>query len=747
MSNYIGKKFMSSVSAIAVVAWGPLAFAQDSSAENTPQQNADVGYDEIIVTATRREERIHDVPGTVSAITGDLLSDLKAKSLVDFAAFTPGISFQASSPTTNKVVIRGITTGGNQLNSAIGLYLDDVPIGSSTPFGAGALAINVGLFDLQRVEALSGPQGTLFGANALGGTLRYITETPNLDGFSGQVEVEGNYTDNGETGGALRASMNIPLSEKLALRVVGMAQNDPGFIDDPSHNRENLGDSRMLLGRAALLYEATPDFSIELKGFAERLKSNGYAVSMRDPVTHQPIEGDYDQSFASLQPSEAELYLGSAVINWDLHRADLTSITAYQRNRLQGTTDFGVVYSAILGAALGPAGVNPYILATDATTKRFTQEVRLASAGDGALEWVAGGFYSNEETTQVVAIKNNADANGFLFGLPIGQFDLPSTAEDFSLFGNATLRLSPKFDVTVGARQTWSDQVFSSSGIGLIVNPVAPTTAIMGTGTSKESVQTYLFNVRYRPTSATTLYTRVASGYRPGGPNLQTGTGTANQTFSSDNLWNYEVGLKQSLAGKGYINLSAYHIDWTNIQQVRNIGGVNQLVNAGDAKVNGAEVSLSYRLLPHLNVLATGSYTDAKLSTAAPILGLNNPGARLPLSPKFSFALATSYDFEVSDTIDGTLNVSLRNVGNRNSGYEGSNVAFLYELDSYNTVDATMSLRSKTGWEISPYIKNVFNVRGEVSASTVTNQFLPAAAVPVTLSQPRTVGVVISKKY
>ena len=244
------------------------------------------------------------------------------------------------------------------------------------------------------------------------------------------------------------------------------------------------------------------------------------------------------------------------------------------------------------------------------------------------------------------------------------------------------------------------------------------------------------------------VYGRIASGYRPGGPNLQTGgAGSGNLSFASDKLWNYEVGLKQTLAGRGFLNLSAYHIDWTNIQQVRNIGGINQLVNAGDARVNGAEASFSYRLLPRLNVLATGAYTDAKLTTTAPILGLNDEGARLPLSPKFSAALAANYSFDVTEAWAGALNVSLRHVGARNSGYPGSTVSLNYRLDDYNVVDATLSLTARAGWQVSPYIKNVFDVRGEVSATTATNQFVPGAPVPVTLTQPRTIGVSVGRRF
>jgi iron complex outermembrane receptor protein len=756
MSQKLVLTLMVGASALAVTLGGSAAHAQDTARPSAGAREAagpvtDAGDDaitgEIIVTATRRDERIHDVPGAVSAVSGDMLKGLKANSLADFAAFTPGVSFQSTSPSTNKVVIRGITTG-NQLNSAIGLYLDDVAVGSSTPFGSGAQAVNIGLFDLQRVEVLSGPQGTLFGANALGGTLRYITESPKLGAFSGEVEAEGNYAAHGEAGGALRVSLNAPLGDKVAVRAVGIAQKDPGFVDDPSHGRKNLGDNRTLHGRASLLVEIAPNLDVQLNGFALRSKSNGFAVSMRDPVTHAPTQGDYDQSFASLQPSDVDLYMGSAVVRWDLDWAKLTSVTAYQKTTNGSASDLSTAYSAILGSILGPAGVKPYVLLVDTSSKRFTQEVRLASPGNRAFEWVAGAFYSNEKTMQTDVIFNNADPKGQLLGLPIGRFDLPSTAKDFALFANATVKFSPKLDVTAGARQTWNDQVFSSSGIGFVVNPTAPTTAIIARGTSKESVQTYLFNLRYRPTDATMIYGRIASGYRPGGPNLQTGgAGSGNQSFASDKLWNYEVGLKQTLPGRGFLNLSAYRIDWTNIQQVRNIGGINQLVNAGDARVTGAEASLSYRLLPRLSVLATGAYTDAKLTTQATILGLNYEGARLPLSPKFSAAVAANYSFDLSQSFAGALNLSFRHVGERNSGYPASTVSLNYKLASYNVVDATMSLTSTDGWQVTPYIKNVFGVRGEVSATTATNQFVPGAPVPVTLSQPRTIGLAIGRRF
>lgn len=722
-----------------------------SSTSAEAQANAanDAQTGDIIVTATRRNERIQSVPGQVSALTGATLEQLRAKSLADFAAYTPGVSFETTSPSTNRVVVRGITTGGTQLNSAIGLYLDDVPLGSSTPFGFGVQAINVGLFDLQRVEVLNGPQGTLFGANALGGTLRYITEAPKLGDTSGRAEGELGYTEHGDVNWATRAAVNLALGSSAALRVDGIVERDAGFIDDPSHGRSNLGNARILNSRASLLVQATPDLSIRLNGFGQRTRSNGNAVAFRDPTTHQPTQGPYDQSFASEQPSQTELYVGSGTIDWNFDWAKLTSVTAYQDTRISNTRDFAVAYSAIAGAVLGPAGVKPYIVPADVRTKRFTQELRLASASNRSFEYVVGGFYSHENTFQGIQALNTADPQGKLLGFTVGQFMLPSTAREFALFGNATVYFTPTLDATVGIRQSWNHQVFTSNGVGLLVNPRAPTTPVTGTGTSDESVQTYLFNVRYRPTSATLVYGRIASGYRPGGPNLILGgVGTGNTAFEADTLWNYELGLKQNFAqGRGFFNVSVYHIDWSNIQQITNVGGINQGVNAGNARVNGIESLLSFRIVRQLNLLISGSYTDAKLTTTAPVIGVNYVGAQLPLTAKFSAALAANYEYRLSDEVSGNVNLAIRHIGKRNAGYQGSLIAPRYELASYNVVDATFSLRTRSGFEVGPYIKNIFDKRGEVSASTVFNQYVPTTPVLVTLSQPRTIGIVIGKSF
>lgn len=725
--------------------------------ESPSQKKAEAsGIEEVTVTATRRDEHLHDIPAQVSALSGDALKTLNAKNVADFAALTPGLSFESSSPSTNLIAIRGVTTGQAQLNSAIGLYLDDVPLGSSTPNGAGAFTPNINLFGLNRIEVLNGPQGTLFGANALGGTLRYITEAPDLRSFSGVVEGEGGYTDHGSGNGALRGTVNVPIVEgRLGLRVDGVDEHDSGYIDDPDHGAHGLGTSRTYQGRASLLFQISDDFNLQLNGFGQDERSNGLAAAFRDPVTGKPVEGAYDISSAVPQPSQVELYVGSAVLNGDLHWAKLTTITAWQHNQFNDDADLSVPYSAIFSSLLGPAGAQPYVLRTNAKTDRFTQEARLTSPSDQAFEWIVGGFYSFERTFETVSILNEAEPDGSLFipgfnvRFPIGQFQLPSTSRDFAVYGDGTFHFSPQLDATVGLRYNWNDQVFTSRGSGFAVNPAAPFGTISATGTSNDQVATYLFNLRYRPTDSSMIYGRVANGYRPGGPNLiYGGSGSGNVSFSPDQLWNYELGLRQYFgAGGSFVNLSAYHIDWSNIQQVKNIGGVNQLVNAGNAQIDGIEASSTVHILSGLNVDAAAAYTDARLTDPTPDLGIDYTNARLPLTARFTFTAAPRYHFTLSDTYSGNATLAFRYVGNRTAGYADSSVAPLYKLPSYETVDLNLSLRNAEGWELNPYLKNIFDARGQVSANTVTNQYVPSAPVPVVIEQPRTVGVVLRKAF
>ena len=246
----------------------PLAAQQSPTDATSPQQDAasvpvtstatgapETGVADIVVTATRRAESIQRVPQQVTALTGKDLSQINAHTLGDFSGFVPGLSTVSSGP-TSLIAIRGVTTG-SQLSSTVGLYVDEVPIGASTPFGLGGFSFNANVFDLDRVEVLNGPQGTLFGANSLGGTVRYITAAPDLTAVHANGEAELSTTDHGGTNHGFRGMVNLPLSDWAALRIVGLEEYTSGYVDDPSHGRRNQGSFRNESIRGSLLLKPT----------------------------------------------------------------------------------------------------------------------------------------------------------------------------------------------------------------------------------------------------------------------------------------------------------------------------------------------------------------------------------------------------------------------------------------------------------------------------------------------------------
>jgi len=716
----------------------------------------------VIVTASRRSESLQNVGGQVTALTAADLAQMHANSFADFANTVPGLSFASGGPTNNLIAIRGVTTGGTQLGSAVGLYLDDVPLGASTQFGLGFQSFNINVFDLSRVEVLNGPQGTLYGANALGGAIKYVTAPPDLESFDARAEVEGSDTAHGSYNDGLRAMVNIPLFDgTAAIRIDGLQEYDSGYTQDPDHDRKDVGSGQTFGGRVSFLWQVTPDVDVRLSAFTQKIDGDGADVSFRNFVTHQPVEGPYDQSYALAQPSSNTLNLYSGVVNWNLNWAKLTSVTGYQVNRGTYESDLTPLYDFLL-AAFG-VGATPFGLPVNDTTRKFTEEVRLASPDNKSFEWVIGGYYDRETTDESVDLVDGATANGELpvyNALPFYGF-LPSSYRELAVFADGTYYFADNLDLTLGVRYSAQDQNYQSNISTLLLFPNYATIYHYQAG-SNGGVATYLFNPRWRIDDDTMIYAKVSSGYRPGGPNfvLPPPFGQVPASFKPDNLWNYELGEKSTLFdGKATFDFDVFDIEWNGMQATDNVGGINQLVNAGDARVLGAESSFNYRILSDLTVGGSAAYTDAYLTTPSPVLGVLTSGARLPLSPKFNFALTGTYTYEIGGGYSGAVNLSDVYVGGRDAGYNVSPAdAFagtgnpLYKLAAYNTVNLGLAFFLPHNMELDAYLKNVFDVRGEVSASTVSDQYLnphflglgvPYAPVPVELSQPRTVGLVL----
>jgi iron complex outermembrane recepter protein len=729
------------------------AWAQD----NTGQ------IETVVVTAERRSEDLQSVAGQVTALNSAALERIHANNFGDFANYVPGVSYASGGPSNNLIAIRGITTGSTQLGSAIGLYLDDVPVGASTQFGLGFQSFNFDTFDLGRVEVLNGPQGTLYGANALGGTIKYVTAVPDPGGYDALAEAEGSTTDHGGNNDALRVMANIPfLDGTAAIRIDGVREYDSGYAQDPDHDRKDVGSARTYSGRVSFLWQATSDFSVRLSAFSQNIAADGVDVAFYNFLTHKPVEGPYDQSYALTQPISNSFELFSGVLNWNLHWADLESITGYQVNHGSSDTDVTPLYDFLLS----PFGIGapPFSLPLDTETRKFTQEMRLTSPDNKNFEWVVGGYFTHEATDESLFLLDAATANWkvpFYNVLPFYGF-LPSTYREFAGYADGTYFFTDKLDVTLGIRYSSQEQNYQSSISSLLLYPNYTTLYNFKVPQYNGGEATYLFNPRYQITDDTMIYARAASGFRPGGPNFNLSRlfSEVPPTFKPDTLWNYEIGEKSTLLDSRLtLDADIYDIEWSDIQATENVHGINQPVNAGDARVYGAEGSVRYRVLPDFTFGGTATYTNAYLTTPSPVLGLLYPGARLPLSPRFNFALEGTYTFDLGGGYSGALDVSDVWVGERNAGYAVSPSEAiagtgnpLYKLPAYNTVNADLAFFLSNTIEIDAFVKNVFDTRGQVSASTVEDQYLnpayrnlgePYGAVPVEMSLPRTVGLML----
>jgi outer membrane receptor protein involved in Fe transport len=719
--------------------------ASISVAQTAPPASTAGGTElsEIIVTASRRSESLENVPSSVTALPSGMLDQIKARDLNDFAGFVPGLSFASTGPSTNLLVIRGITTG-SQLSSATGVYLDDIPLGASTSNGVGYQSLNINTYDLSRIEVLNGPQGTLYGATSLGGTIKYLPNAPDLKLFTFNAGVQVSSTEHGHIDHAYTGMLNMPLGEVAAVRVDGYQVYDSGYAKDPIYGRDNQGWARSEGGRVALLLQPSDELDIQLRASTQHIPSESADVAFRDPVTRQPTYGTYDQAFPTFQPSNYSLTLYSAAINYDTPWAKFSSITGLQTNNGTSYTDNSLTYDAAL-AAFGAAG-DPWSLYVNTTTKKFTQEFRVASHENTTFQWLAGAFLSNEKTSEIVDLFDNANPGGTFFGLsPFTSF-LPSTYREYAAYADGTIFFTKQLELGLGVRYSRQKQAYEETVSGLLATG---SSAVLTppVATSDQSVMTYLINPKFHITDDVMVYARAASGFRPGGPNFVLSPGLGNPTYDPDRLWSYELGEKSTFLDKrASLNFDVYDILWKDIQVTVNVGGVNQLENAGTARVTGAETTFDYRILPQLTVGGSAAYTDARLTSTPAVIGVTTPGVRLPLSPRFNFALLGTYDMDFAGGYTGSINVTDRWIGDRNAGF-GTAISHQYSLSSYNITDLNLLVRSPYHLEYGLFLRNVFDKAGEVSASITANQYNPAAPVPVFIAQPRTVGLSINYKY
>jgi iron complex outermembrane receptor protein len=695
--------------------------------------------EEVIVTAQKRAERLIEAPQSVTALSSADLSKLGAREFVDFAATVPGLQFTTQGPGSSQISLRGVTSGVD-VGPTVGIYVDEVPYGSSSAFTNGPRrALDVGLFDIERVEVLRGPQGTLYGASSMGGVLKYVTRAPVLDEFSGSVRAGVAGTRSGGTSYDGSVVINAPLVDGVAaLRASGFYSRDGGYTDNVMTGQGNVDRGEVYGGRADLLAKPTDALSLRLTAFAQDVRRDGgrYATYSLAGV---PVAGDLDQSHPLQEPFSTDFRLVSGTVEYDFGGAVLTSVTSYQTTETHARTDGSAVYAPILQMFYGTPATAVAINEMS-RTRKFSEEVRLASASGKRLEWLIGAFITREESV----LRQVGDVYGDgLALLPVNAVTarIPSVYEEYALFGDLTWHFTDKFDVTGGIRVARNEQKVTQSASGLLVSE-APGTK------SHEEVATYLANARYRFSKDVTAYARFATGYRPGGPNYLvrdpvTGLPAAPASYDSDSLDSYELGVKAETSDRRFgVDASVYYIDWSDIQLLTGVAGVTTYVNGGGAEIKGAELTLTARPVQAFAASAAFAYNDGSLSDEAPILGARK-GERLPNVPRYTATLSADYTW-LDTSLTPTVGLTVRYVDDRTASFDANPSLPQYRMPDYTSVDLRAGV-SFERFDAQFYVRNLFDEVGQVSAQTVLSSF--GGPAQVTVLQPRTVGVRLTAPF
>ncbi|PSJ41023.1 TonB-dependent receptor [Sphingomonas deserti] len=760
--------------------------------------------DEIIVTAQKREENLQDVPIAITALGTERLDELQVNDFQDYARNIPSISVQSGGPGFNNVYFRGVASGENANHSgplpSVGTYLDEQPITTTT----GALDIHV--FDIARVEALAGPQGTLYGASSQAGTVRIITNKPDTSGFYGEANAEVNTVAHGEQGYIGEAFINAPISDRIAARVVGWYRKDAGYIDNiagtlvfPSSGisfdnaelvEKDYNDVETYGARAALKIELDDEWTILPQVMAQKQVSQGFFAQERglDELQVQQFNPERNVD---------KWYQAALTIEGKIGNFDLTYAGAYMQRQIDGQSDYAD-YSYFYDALAGYGAyfydnngdlVNPnqYIQSDDSFTKQ-SHELRFSSPADKPVRLIAGLFYQRQthNIEQNYIIDDIADS----ITVPGTDSDIWFTKQirvdrDYAAFGEITADLTSKLSFTMGTRIYryknslegffgYSSGYSSRTGVAACFAPAevagSPCTNLDKTTSDTDFI--HRLNVTYKVTDDALVYATISRGFRPGGINRRSAPGIG--PYEADYIDNYEAGFKTSWWNNRIrFNAAIYQLNWSDIQlSFLGPNGLTIIRNAGDARIRGAEVDFFVRPATGLTFSAGAAYNDAQskddfctYANSQSDCSIPGPdgdenavlapgGTRLPLTSKFKANALARYEFPLGAS-EGHFQVNVVHEGRRTSDLRLAERAIQGDLDAYTTVDLSTGIKAGR-WNAELYVKNLFDVNGELGNSIQCTEGICGDPEGLTaigpkvytyVTRPRTIGLRVGTRF
>ncbi|HEV2867335.1 MAG TPA: TonB-dependent receptor [Allosphingosinicella sp.] len=779
------------------------AYAQDDQGDNPPPTTAASDTEDeqnIIVTATKRETSLFDVPFSINAQTEQDIERSGATTIEDLSRNVAGLTIQNLGPGQSQVSVRGVSAGQivrdqPGVKEQVGVYLDESVISLSlfTP--------DLDLFDLDRVETLRGPQGTLFGSGSVGGTIRYITNQPRPGHLEGIIEGNLNVVEENDFGGHLKGAINVPLGENGALRVVGYHTEYGGFIDALREGGEidhDVNSGHRSGGRLAIRFEPTPDISITPRILYQEIRANGfnrqevYNLFANPFTTTRPaVTFRERQQFLLLDESFADdTMLADVNATIGFGPVALTSVSTYIHRDITVSRDASALTGSVSIDLAFPtqAVLLPSNLVDTTDLDTIAQELRLSSTGDGPLSWVIGGFYSDTDRfyrqrlptpgydvftdARFGAGTSAAVANGFPADSPYNS-DLPYDIRQTAAFGEATYDFG-RFELTAGGRYyDFSEERSFTSG-GLFSNGDRRTDETSSNGFSPRVIATF------EPAEGIRINAQASKGFRLGGVNdplnlpLCTPQDEAIfgsfQDYDDETLWNYEVGVRGQRHGLTFA-AAGFYTDINNLQVTLDAGSCSSRIvfNVPEAHTMGAEVELTAEPIEGWAVGLSGSFVEAEfdstvVSGAGAVIGGIREGNRLPTVPRFQLSANTSYTFRVSDAAEAYVGGSYQHVGSRYTqpsdqednprsfvsglpfgGATGNEATIVdLRLPPYDLVNLSAGVDWDNGFGVMVYVTNLFNENPLLSFDRERGG---RARLGFNVGQPRVIGVTVRKRF
>ena len=745
----------------------PVAIAQQSQTAN---------LDAVIVTARKREETLLDIPQEIQAISQQQLERANLDSVKEFSRFVPSLTYNATTPGRGTIYFRGVADDSSSFiaDSSAAIYLDEQPLTQS------ALQPEIRLIDIERIEALPGPQGTLYGSSSQAGTLRYITNKPDATAFSTDVSLDAYKLDKGDEGYEVSGVVNVPLGDSVALRVVGFSARDAGFIDNvlgtslgggfdnADFVAKDVNDVEYSGGRAALRWQPNGDWTIDGSVVYQQMDANTYS---EDDVKRSGRE--YAVVRFQDENRSDEWTQFALTLQGNIGSTQFTSASSYFTRRIsyfQDNTDYTFYLSHSFGAnyAIYDLGPDPVGLGwrDGPFADRIAQEFRLQGATE-KLNWVAGLFYEHVEEgfNFFSRIEDYEDTVGFqtraaYYDLEPGTTDNAfyhskndQTTEQYAAFGEVTWSPNEDWSFTGGLR--WFDHTRTRDYF--TQQPNGNFTSNLGTAKNSTSDFTKKLSVQYKISEDAMVYALYSDGFRAGGRNVVRPGTVLPADYDADFLDNYEAGLKSRWAGGKYtLNLTAFQMEWKDYQiEVTDPGPLFAILvaNVGDAEIKGVSLDFSAFLFDSLDFGLNLQLLDPKTKADEPDLGLV-PGERLPFSAKEKGAIWAEYTFP-GEFAGGNFytRVQWSYMGNSLNGLPvvttdgAGNVVDTQDpilQPAYQLTDFKVGLAADD-WEVYAYVDNVFNER-----AIYFDQFTEAGLRtnnPKTVGDPRAWGIGFSKSW